>query len=40
MIEFGVDLPHADKALERAEAAGLAVDGKSTNVAGVRLAFA
>ncbi len=40
MIEFGVDLPHADKALERAEAAGLMVDGKSTNVAGVRLAFA
>ena len=40
LAEFGFDLPDADKALARAEACGLKVDGKAVEVAGVRLSFA
>jgi len=39
LVEFGFELPDADAAIARAKAAGLAVDGKSVDVAGVRLAL-
>jgi hypothetical protein len=39
LVEFGFELPDADAALARAKAAGLAVEGKSVDVAGVRLAL-
>lgn len=39
LVEFGFELPDADAAIARAKAAGLAVDGTSVDVAGVRLAL-
>jgi Glyoxalase-like domain len=39
LVEFGFELPDADAAIARAKDAGLAVDGKSVDVAGVRLAL-
>ena len=39
LVEFGFELPDADAAIARAKAAGLAVDGNSVDVAGVRLAL-
>ncbi|MCA8901642.1 MAG: VOC family protein [Hyphomonas sp.] len=37
LVEFGIHVPETKKALARAEKLGLAVEGKSVDVAGVRL---